>query len=113
MTQQKQKGQRYLEMSSMNELLTETDKDTDILSAWVAIRNNLDEGDDDDDDDASLEYLTDAVSDFFHTVCFCDWNRKGCSQTSSHHLPVFHQPPLASAVPHQQPMFIGKQTADI
>lgn len=128
MKRQPQRGQLYLEMSSMNDLLSETDQDTDLLSAWVALRNNNtnnnnNQGDDDtmpflsagddDDDDASLDYLTDAVSDFFHTVCVCDWNNKRSSPPTSScsNVPLFHPPPTAAVQP--PPMFMGKQTADI
>lgn len=66
----------------MNDLLDETDKDTEFMKVWVALRNKRgDDGDDEIstgedsvdlvDDDNSVDYLTDAVSKFFGEFLFC------------------------------------------
>ena len=76
----KQQRSHVIDISGMDDLLAETDKDTEFMSRWVAIRNRQQDEDGEDsvdmiDDDASLDYLADAVSDFFRKVCFCGFSQ--------------------------------------
>jgi hypothetical protein len=71
---------RHIDMSVMDDLLDETDKDTEIRRAWVAIRNSRDSVNSDDftaADDNSVDYLSDAICGFFSNLCSCDcWKGK-------------------------------------
>ena len=83
-TMSKHSKNRHIDMSVMDDLLDETDKDTEIRRAWVAIRNNRGDGsvtsEEDSQDDNSVDYLSDAISGFFRRLCSCDcW--KGRSPT--------------------------------
>jgi len=61
----------YVDISGMDDFLSETDKNTQFTMAWVALRNQQEDEECLADDD-SLAYLSDAVSDFFRKVCFCN-----------------------------------------
>jgi hypothetical protein len=70
---------RHIDISAIDNLLTETDKDTEIRRAWVAIRNrkgdSITSEDSQDltaDDDNSVDYLSDAISGFFRSLCSCE-----------------------------------------
>jgi hypothetical protein len=70
----------HIDISGMNHLLDETDQDTGML-AWMALNRDEDSTDEfDDDDDNSVDYLAEAVSDFFRKICF--W---GCPAVLNQH----------------------------
>jgi hypothetical protein len=74
-------SQCHIDISNMNELLDVTDKNDDYMRAWIATRGHTDgtasEASDDEyfiddnDDDRSIDYLANAISDFFRTVFWC------------------------------------------
>lgn len=63
----------HVDLAGINGRLDEADKDTEYMRAWVAIRSkdHDDMSEDSDDDDNSVDYLAEAVSDFFRKICFC------------------------------------------
>ena len=74
----------HIDFSGMDDLLDETDKDTERRLAMVAFSRNEDDDDEDEDsvdlidDDNSVDYLAAAVSDFFRSIFFC-----GCPTTTT------------------------------